>query len=311
MQKKCNDYIQLKSLHPTIQSLYPKLSKSNIILYGPSGSGKYTQAINILNLYSKSNLKYEKKININYNDDENYYKITDTHIEVNFQLLGCKAKNVWHSIYIALQAMTGIRPYIYILCTNFQTIHSDLLKVFDCYMQKNDINGIKIYYILVTSEYSFIPENIRNKCYTINIARPSKTNILKVFGKKYRPYLSLNEYVYNITLPKYGKNIFIQLVDFIIKVEKFNIGKMRELLYNILQYNIEIIDLINYVINDLYVKKYITERNIMDIFIKTYKFMKLYNNNYRGIFHLENYILTLIKDVHNIKRESIGNTTIK
>ena len=67
MPKKCKDYIQSKSLHPTLQPIYKQLSKSNIILYGPPGSGKYTQAINILRLYSKSNLKYETKINIIYN----------------------------------------------------------------------------------------------------------------------------------------------------------------------------------------------------------------------------------------------------
>ena len=163
----------------------------------------------------------------------------------------------------------------------------------------------------MTSAYSFIPENIRNKCYTINIARPSKTNILKVFGKKYKPYVSLNEFVYNTELPTYGDKVFIQIVDFILNVENFNIERMRELLYNILQYNVDIMDLINYVISDLYVKKYITERNSMDIFLQTHQFMKLYNNNYRSIFHLENYILTLIKDVHNIKRESTGNITVK
>ena len=312
MHKKCSDYIQTKSLHPSIQPIYPLLAKRNIILYGPPGSGKYTQAVNILKLHSKSNLKYETKININHaNDDETYYKITDTHMEVNFELLGCKAKNVWHSIYVALQAMTGTRPHIYILCSNFQTIHSDLLKVFDCYMQQNDLKGIEISYMILTSAYSFIPENIRNKCYLINIAKPSKTNILKVFGKKYKPYVSLNEFVYDVELPIFGDKVFIQIVDFILEVENFNIERMRELLYNILQYNVDIMELINYVITDLYVKKYITERNSMDIFIKTHQFMQLYNNNYRSIFHLEKYVLTLIKDVHHIKGECPENTTVK
>lgn len=311
MQKKCKDYIQDKSLHPTIQPIYKQLSQSNIILYGPPGSGKYTQAINILNLYSKSNLKYETKINISNLDDDNYYKITDTHIEVNFELLGCKSKNVWHGIYLAIQAMSGTRPYIYILCMNFQTIHSDLLKVFDCYMQKNDLRGIDIYYVILTSAYSFIPSAIRNKCYTINIAKPGRTNITKVFGKKYRPYVSLNEFIYDTELPLYGHKMFAQMVDFIINVEDFKISRMREILYNILQYNVEIIDLINYVIHALYIQKYITPQNCMGIFIKTYQFMKVYNNNYRSIFHLENYVLTLIKDVHHIKGRSIGTTTVE
>jgi len=74
---------------------------------------------------------------------------------------------------------------------------------------------------------------------------------------------------------------------------------------------VDIMELINYVITDLYVKKYITERNSMDIFIKTHQFMQLYNNNYRSIFHLEKYVVTLIKDVHHIKGECLENTTVK
>ena len=33
----------------------------NIILFGPENSGKYTQALHIIELFSKSNLKYNRK----------------------------------------------------------------------------------------------------------------------------------------------------------------------------------------------------------------------------------------------------------
>ncbi len=37
---------------------------TNMILYGPSGIGKYTQALNIIKKFSPSGLKYERKLNI-------------------------------------------------------------------------------------------------------------------------------------------------------------------------------------------------------------------------------------------------------
>ena len=35
-----------------------------------------------------------------------------------------------------------------------------------------------------------------------------------------------------------------------------------------------------------------------EILIKTYKFLQFYNNNYRPIYHLENYIFYLISKIN-------------
>ena len=65
-EKLFDDYINLENLHPELEVYINKLPKDiqkfkNIILYGPSGVGKYTQALNIVKKYSDSELKYEKK----------------------------------------------------------------------------------------------------------------------------------------------------------------------------------------------------------------------------------------------------------
>ena len=36
----------------------------HVILYGPENSGKYTQALNIVKYFSKTNLKYSRKIEL-------------------------------------------------------------------------------------------------------------------------------------------------------------------------------------------------------------------------------------------------------
>ena len=38
-----------------------------------------------------------------------------------------------------------------------------------------------------------------------------------------------------------------------------------------------------------------------NILLKTFVFFKYYNNNYRPIYHLENYLLYLIKVIHNLE----------
>jgi hypothetical protein len=44
----------------------------------------------------------------------------------------------------------------------------------------------------------------------------------------------------------------------------------------------------------------IKEQHISDVMIKTYCFFQYYNNNYRPIYHLENYFLNLIKIIHDL-----------
>ena len=59
-------------LHPKLKPLYDSfpdnvMNINNMIFYGPSGTGKYTQMLACIRKYSNSNLKYEKKLTITYN----------------------------------------------------------------------------------------------------------------------------------------------------------------------------------------------------------------------------------------------------
>ena len=42
------------------------------------------------------------------------------------------------------------------------------------------------------------------------------------------------------------------------------------------------------------------EKKMNDLLNSTYQFFKYFNNNYRPIYHLENYILYLVKHVHEL-----------
>lgn len=67
-----DDYVQSSdkcSLHPELKDVLSEFPSDfadfgNIIVYGPSGVGKYTQVLNILKKYSPSQLKYEKKVTL-------------------------------------------------------------------------------------------------------------------------------------------------------------------------------------------------------------------------------------------------------
>ena len=73
------------NLHPELDYIKKNLpikitDFKNMIIYGPSGTGKYTQMLSILKNYSPSKLKYDKKIFITFEKQEKKTKssITNT-----------------------------------------------------------------------------------------------------------------------------------------------------------------------------------------------------------------------------------------
>jgi len=348
------------NLHPQLLDVYKRFPKNindlkNLIFYGPSGTGKYSQCLYILKKYSPSSLKYEKKANIVFNKEPYYFKISDIHYEVDMSLLGCNSKQLWHEIFMLIvdiittkQNKCGI-----ILCKNFHTINNELLELFYSYMQQtNKDSYVKIIFFIITEEYSFINDNILNCCNTINIPRPPKTHYCKILNnnninndtnnndidnnnnnnnninndtnnnnnnndinnnKKCNKIAKLNyeTKAYNITniksihnnrsihhnIPSH-KLICDKILHNIIHYNEINLLQFRELMYDILIYEINIYNAIWYILEILInKKKYITNENVTTIMIKTFEFLKYYNNNYRPIFHLENYFLFICEQI--------------
>jgi hypothetical protein len=59
------------NLHPKLDKIYERFPKSivdlkNVIFFGASGTGKYTQMLKFIKKYSPTELKYEKKISLTY-----------------------------------------------------------------------------------------------------------------------------------------------------------------------------------------------------------------------------------------------------
>ena len=91
-----------------------------------------------------------------------------------------------------------------------------------------------------------------------------------------------------------------KIVDSIINYKKTNFLALRELLYDLFIYNTNIYDSVWFILESLIDQNYIKDDIIYDINIDTYKFLKLYNNNYRPIYHLELFIFNIIKHIHGL-----------
>lgn len=190
------DYIQSVekyNLHPYIEKQFLTMKElCNIIFYGASGIGKYSQVLNFLKSYSPSNLKYDKRITIS-TEKQNYtYQISDIHYEIDMQLLGCHSKLLWHEIFYQIVDIITMKSdkIGFIVCSNFHHIHNELLEIFYSYMQQySNINShIKIYFIIISENISFLPNNILNSCKIIGMKRPTKemySNILEDYNGIY------------------------------------------------------------------------------------------------------------------------------
>jgi hypothetical protein len=303
-----------ENLHPKMEKIYDKLPSTihdlkNLVFYGPSGVGKYTQALKCIKKYSPSELKYEKKITLTFNKQHYFFKISDIHFEIDMSLLGCNSKLLWHDIYqqiidiiTARSEKSGI-----IVCKYFHDIHSELLDNFYSYMQKNYALSIDITFFILTEKISFIPDNILNCCEMIHLGRPTKSSYNKCCKNKLSKKVNLEDItnIKNLYISSCNEELMIQykiicnkIIHYIIHVEENRFLNFRDLLYDIFIYNLDINDCIWYIFNVLVEKEYIKKQHVSELLIKTFGFFQYYNNNYRPIYHLEHYLFSIIKMIH-------------
>jgi hypothetical protein len=89
------------------------------------------------------------------------------------------------------------------------------------------------------------------------------------------------------------------LMEQIIHPETTKITDIRNNLYDLLIYNIDIFECVWYLFTSLIQNQYFKKpQDITDVLNKIFAFMKYYNNNYRSIYHLESIILCMLNKIH-------------
>ena len=300
------------NLHQKLDKLYSKFPENiedfkNIIFYGPSGVGKYSQMLYAIKQYSPSELKYEKKLTVTYDKKQYFFKISDIHYEIDMSLLGCNSKLLWHDIYQQIVDILSAKSdkIGIIVCKNFHNIHTELLENLYSYMQFNNPIPISIKYIFLSEEVSFIPDTILNCCEIINVPRPTKTGYQKCSKRKLPTDLHI-ENIVNIKhlhagtyeLMNTHKIICDNILKEMINVDELKFQRFRDLLYDIFIYNLDINVCCWYILSNLITNGKIKKDNLSNAMLNTYKFLRYYNNNYRPIYHLESYLYYLTTIIH-------------
>jgi len=319
--------VEKYNIHPELQPLFREFPKSlasfeNLIVYGASGVGKYSQVLHFLRQYSPSELKYEKKMTIE-TDKQNYiYRISDIHYEIDISFLGCNSKVLWHELFLQIVDIISMKPNKIgiIVCKNFHMIHSELLDIFYQYMQQynNSYMNIIIKYVLITEQISFIPANILHSCEKISVCRPtdeiyqallkdmqtdssSSSSSLLLSQINTSNLLNLKElhsFSHVQEVDKLPTDIFNivcnQIITEMSKINAMDFSKFRDSIYDILIYNLDVADCLWYILSHFTEMGRLNETHVGNIMQKLYPFLKYYNNNYRPIYHLESILFYFI-----------------
>lgn len=308
---KFDDYLKEKEKYDIQSSvtsdnnkLYNSKKPLNLIYYGPSGVGKYSCVLHYLSLFSETKLAYEKKLVVNTSKGSHNIKMSDIHFEIDINLLGCNAKQLWNDIIVHINDVVSLRKdkLGFIVCKNFQDIHSELLEVFYSYMQTTNNNN-NIYFIIMSNSISFIPKNVINRCYIVSVPRPKRVTYNKISDFNRNSSLSDIE---NIKQLKCGildhtrKNIVESIVNGIENIELYGFTEMRDKIYDILVMNQNPWLVIWEILYNLIKNDRIPENKVNIVLEETYRFLELYNNNYRPIYHLERYVYFLATIINGL-----------
>jgi hypothetical protein len=266
-------------LHP-----FPTVPKKindfkHLILYGPEGAGKYTLALRILASYSKTNLKYEKKVTVATSIQPFLVKLSDVHYEIDMEQLGCNGRTIFNEVFGQIQEMLNSRfneKNGILLCTN-------LLDIFYSYMQQ----GVR--FILLTESVSFLPDTVTDRCRVMPVPKPSPVNVFATFGHFEPSWRNLKEVEWRVKPPDLEEAVAADIAK---NTGKLKVGKLREDLYAVLVHNLSPDKMFWRLAKKLLPmvppgKMAALRRDLVYC-------MQCHSCNYRVIFHLELFVLSFL-----------------
>lgn len=334
--------VKTYNLHPELQCIYDQFPENlsllpNLLFYGGSGTGKYSQVLYAIQQYSASKLKYRKNIEIQFNKQQYLYAVSDIHFEVDMSFLGCQAKLLWHEIYSQIVEIVSARKQKIgiILCKNFHMIHRELLDVFYSYMQQHNqmfhevsYTGIRIKFVFISENISFLPSNILDSCATIRCMRPSMHRYIEM--KCHHDVLQQSIAGCTKDSSEPSENLIRNIKQFLMghdshyttrpfRVTVANLVRqicdeplsvlmlvlLRDYIYDMLTFNLDVRDSIWEVISEIVQREFSCQEQeqLGKALLKLFPFFQYFNNNYRPIYHMEHFFIQLICAIRKPHRE--------
>ena len=94
-------------------------------------------------------------------------------------------------------------------------------------------------------------------------------------------------------------NIYVDMLYDVIKnPDTLKFVQFRDMIYDIFIYDMEIGNVMFLLLKKIMKTPEFTTDIVNTIYIDMFSFLQFYNNNYRPIYHLENYLYSLINKIH-------------
>lgn len=329
----CENWDMHPELAPMREKAKEKLSTNqSIIVYGPAGVGKYTQMLRLISSFSPSRLKYEKRITVDTEKLSYQLRISDIHYEIDMGLLGCSSKSLFHELFfhiVDIVSMKGTKQGT-IVCINMHLIQNELLDVIDSYFQQAKVlesSSIYVNFILISQQIGFLPRQVYENFFIFAVKRPTKETYLTLsqlhkIEPSMQPSLwsqiepgdiqnSKEVFTFD-TVDKLPEDLFNICCDAVLEQlirrrafstnfpKKSDFVDVRETLYDCLVYNLDIGEVIWYLIYNLCRLHYLPKANHHDVMENMIESIKYFNNNYRPIYHLEHIFFKLWIQIHGL-----------
>lgn len=329
--------VQKFNLHPELAdfALPEKITDfGNLIFYGPSGVGKYSQMLHMIRKYSPSDLRYDKRMTMQCDKHIYVYRMSDVHYEIDMAALGCNSILIWHEVFTQIVDIVSLQQEkcAIIVCKNFHAIHTELLDIFYTYMQQYNHPQlvVQLKFILLTEHVGFFPNCILDHCWLIRVQRPAKElyqqilrnivdeqirrGIIETAEDEERilrriedispdQILNLKEchWFTTPTANELPPDLFNTVCDAIIRdmmvPDTLSIADFRDKIYDILVYQLDGVECIWYILTHFVELKLLQGAALEAVLKKTHTFLKQFNNNYRAIYHLESMLFFMMQEL--------------
>jgi hypothetical protein len=158
-------------------------------------------------------------------------------------------------------------------------------------------------------------KTIKNHTINVDTINVDTINVDTICNSKIKEYILVSNNYKNLTSLSNIKNVIVDtneltnphecicnnIIESIQNPDTINFLKFRDILYEILIYDLDINECIWYILSCLIKREVLDKDTITDILLKTFIFLQYYNNNYRPIYHLENYMYNLITIINGYK----------
>jgi len=301
-----DDYKIHLNIIPKLKILCKK-DITNILVYGPKGSGKLTLVKSLLNTYYNTNIKQSTKL-VKINNKELSFKDSQYYFEIILDNYYNKKK--FEELILYLCGSNDINnKFKLIIIKNIEYINNESLRIVKYFIEKKSNN---IRFIFITSNISNINDFFKGFFLLLRLPYPNKTEIYNYVSSIYNInnskiksiinetnnltslFLLLEINMINNYICPYNtfSNKFIQLLT----TKKINnILKIRELLYTIMSKNYDLKIICLNILKQILNSKSDNKKEIIELYTK----FDNKNNSFKNIIHIEALLINITK-LYNI-----------